>query len=64
MPKAKDLTGDLGRLRGRNLDVSQANPLRPLETRPAADPLAFLFWAALVAFAIAQGIFLVWLSAL
>mgnify|MGYP006269009953 CR=1 FL=1 len=62
MPKAKDLTGDLGKLRGRNLAPHQASPLQRWEQRPAWDPLSWAFGILLAVFLVGQGVFLAWLA--
>jgi hypothetical protein len=64
MPKAKDLTADLGKLRGQNLAPQQASPLQRWERKPAGDVLAWLFGILLTAFLVGQGVFLAWLARL
>lgn len=65
MPQVKDITGDLGKLRERNvLPQGAPPPSTPvqLERKPAFNPFSLFFWTLVVLFALLQFGFLAWLA--
>lgn len=62
MPQAKDLTGDLGKLRGRNLAPDHARPLAGQERRLPLDGLNAFFWFVLLGCFAGQWVLLGWLA--
>jgi hypothetical protein len=65
MPKAKDITGDLGRLRKHQVLPTGKPPVMPqqhkLERKPAFNGSSFFFWTIIVFFIVLQVVFLFWL---
>lgn len=64
MPRVKDLTGELGRLRGRNR-VAEPSPV-PLPAAGLERPMALnasgiFVWSLVGSFLLLQGLFLGWL---
>ena len=66
MPGAKDITGDLGKLRDRKVLPQGQPPALPdpshQERRIAFNGLSFFFWTLVVLFLVLQLAFLTWLS--
>lgn len=66
MPRVKDITGDLGKLRERKVLPSgdrSPNPVpSQLERKPAFNPASFFFWTLVVLFICLQFGFLAWLA--
>lgn len=62
MPKAKDLTGDLGKLRGRSIGPEQARPLGAMERPLAFDAANAVFWMLLLAAFSMQLVLMGWLA--
>jgi hypothetical protein len=66
MPKAKDLTGDLHKLRKRNVLPSGEAPVMPqrfrMERKPAFNGSSFFFWTIISFFLALQVVFLLWLA--
>jgi hypothetical protein len=66
MPRVKDITGDLGKLREHKvLPTGERTPaVRPvqLERKPAFNPASFFFWTLVALFVFLQFGFLAWLA--
>ena len=66
MPGAKDITGDLGKLRKRKVLPRGEAPVLPhashQERRIAFNALSFFFWTLVCIFLVLQLAFLTWLS--
>lgn len=64
MPKAKDITGDIGKLRDKAVLPAGAAPPMPvarLERKPAFNSISFFFWTLIIFFLVLQAGFLIWL---
>ncbi|HSH08801.1 MAG TPA: hypothetical protein VK995_00320 [Oceanipulchritudo sp.] len=66
MPRVKDITHDLGKLRDKNILPTGVAPVMPqmyrLERKPAFNAPGFLFWVLIIVFLALQAIFLFWLA--
>lgn len=66
MPRVKDITGDLGKLRGKKVLPKGEAPPPPRtvnpERRMAFNPSSFFFWTVILAFVVLQFVFLAWLG--
>jgi hypothetical protein len=66
MPGAKDITGDLGKLRQHKVLPRGEAPILPhrsqQERKTAFNALSFFFWTLVVIFLVLQLAFLAWLS--
>lgn len=66
MPKAKDITGELGRLpKGKTtgwVSPQKAPALSGLERRPAFNAASFACWTLIFLFGLLQFVFLAWIS--
>ena len=67
MPKVKDLTHDIGKLRKRNVlptgDAPMTSPVLPMERKQAFNGSGFFFWLLVFFFLALQAVFLFWLAA-
>lgn len=66
MPKAEDITGDIGKLRSRKVLPDGEIPVLPhprnAERRLAFNPSSFFFWTIILCFVVLQFAFLWWLA--
>lgn len=66
MPRVKDITGDLGKLRKKKVLPSGEAPALPhpsnLERKMAFNPSSFFFWTVIFCFIVLQFGFLFWLA--
>jgi len=66
MPRVKDITGDLGKLRKREVLPTGEAPVLPqqfkLERKPAFNGSSFFFWIMIGFFIVLQVVFLLWLT--
>ncbi|NDV62170.1 hypothetical protein G0Q06_06900 [Puniceicoccales bacterium CK1056] len=66
MPGAKDITGDIGKLRNRNVLPRGEAPVLPnlshQERKIAFNALSFFFWTLVCLFLVLQLVFLAWLT--
>ena len=66
MPRVKDITGDLGKLRGKKVLQKGKTPDIPeprnTERKMAFNPSSFFFWTVIVSFVLLQFVFLLWLA--
>jgi len=66
MPRVKDITGDLGKLRKREVLPKGEAPVLPqqfkLERKPAFNGSSFFFWTMIGFFLVLQVFFLFWLT--
>jgi hypothetical protein len=66
MPRVKDITGDLGKLREHKALSPERRPPAmhdvQLERKPAFNPASFFFWTLVALFICLQFAFLVWLA--